>query len=709
MKTYSLILFLPILLSIKSSFGSNDTGSESVKTLSYRYEKNKMDPAPSAPICDQVNEYISCDEKTRYRTMTGKCNNLKFKWWGSSRSPYNRLLAPIYAGIETTVTHVNGHKLASADTISQTMPDINLLSGFSGYWIHFGQFLSHDLGNTFKGSEMCDCHSKNTECVIIPLENLKVDLRWNQGHSNRNHYGSKFMSKSRMMSDSMEGRPDCHTISRDVASIKVFPCKFGRREQLSNGNYFLDMDHVYGANNEQMNMVREYMYGRLKMSKIPGSNGLDSLPIMDRSMCTKPKDIPTKDCFFAADQRHSNIPTLNAIHVIFNRKHNQLVEKLHYINPTWTDEILFQEARRINIALYQNIIYKEYLPILLGPKVMKEFHLNPFESDYFKDYTDKIYPNTLNEFQTTAFRLHHLIHNSIELRNSNYDVKEKVDLKDLHFNQSIIYDKLEEIIHGATGQATNGKIYQMADGISKFLRTKPTNSGLNLPSINIQRGREHGFQQYIHYRKLAGQNYPRNFDELYDINPKVLNALRRVYRSVEDIDLYVGFKAELALDGGMIGRTGSYIVAREFFNKKYADRFYYETNNKVTGFTRRQLDEIRKYTFSKLICDTTQVEKAPKHGFNEYRNPDDPFYRPHSKKLNPRGNYYSSRKLSAKIKKNDVTFDKNSSDNEAQASRQKRDYSKLSKYMYEEDEPIRNVLAICEDIPDLDLSLWHVM
>lgn len=51
---------------------------------------------------------------------------------------------------------------------------------------------------------------------------------------------------------------------------------------------------------------------------------------------------------------------------LFWRLHNFLADVLFWMNPTWEDEQLFQEARRILIALYQHIIYYEFLPILIG-------------------------------------------------------------------------------------------------------------------------------------------------------------------------------------------------------------------------------------------------------------------------------------------------------------------------------------------------------
>ncbi len=66
------------------------------------------------------------------------------------------------------------------------------------------------------------------------------------------------------------------------------------------------------------------------------------------------------------DARATEQPQLTVMHTIWMREHNRIAYKLGALNPSWSDESIFQEARRIVIAEIQHITYNEFLPALLS-------------------------------------------------------------------------------------------------------------------------------------------------------------------------------------------------------------------------------------------------------------------------------------------------------------------------------------------------------
>ena len=59
-----------------------------------------------------------------------------------------------------------------------------------------------------------------------------------------------------------------------------------------------------------------------------------------------------------------------AMHTVWVREHNRIANYLHILNPTWRDERLFQEARKIVIAELQHITYNEWVPVFFNEKLV---------------------------------------------------------------------------------------------------------------------------------------------------------------------------------------------------------------------------------------------------------------------------------------------------------------------------------------------------
>ena len=77
------------------------------------------------------------------------------------------------------------------------------------------------------------------------------------------------------------------------------------------------------------------------------------------------------------DDRNSDQPRLVSMHTMMMREHNRIAKQIAQENLDLKDEKVFQEARKIVVAINQHITYNEFLPRVLGPDLMKHFELEP--------------------------------------------------------------------------------------------------------------------------------------------------------------------------------------------------------------------------------------------------------------------------------------------------------------------------------------------
>ena len=68
----------------------------------------------------------------------------------------------------------------------------------------------------------------------------------------------------------------------------------------------------------------------------------------------------------AGDVRAEDQPALNSMHTLFLNEHNRVATLIYDKHQSWTDEHIFQETRKIVIGEFQNVVYTQYLQIVLG-------------------------------------------------------------------------------------------------------------------------------------------------------------------------------------------------------------------------------------------------------------------------------------------------------------------------------------------------------
>jgi hypothetical protein len=113
--------------------------------------------------------------------------------------------------------------------------------------------------------------------------------------------------------------------------------------------------------------------------------------------------------------------------------------------------------------------------------------------------------------------------------------------------------------------------------LRNFLFGPPGAGGFDLASLNIQRGRDHGLQDYNRVRLDVGLRPARSFAE---ITAKVERAaaLQRLYGSVDEVDAWVGMLAEDHAPGSSLGRTAAAVLADQFTRLRDGDRYWYQND-----------------------------------------------------------------------------------------------------------------------------------
>ena len=102
------------------------------------------------------------------------------------------------------------------------------------------------------------------------------------------------------------------------------------------------------------------------------------------------------------------------------------------------------------IACYQNVVFSELLPILLGSEHLDRFGLLPRPpGTYFEGREAALYPNVASEWAAAAFAFDHLAPNHVELRDPLYRRLIAVDVRYVQNAPLFHYKFFDELLAGA--------------------------------------------------------------------------------------------------------------------------------------------------------------------------------------------------------------------------------------------------------------------
>ena len=164
---------------------------------------------------------------------------------------------------------------------------------------------------------------------------------------------------------------------------------------------FLDGSTIYGSTPKSAEDLRFLKGGLLKMDV--GS----VLPQDENNPNCRSNPERGEYCLRSGDERVNHNVGLAALHTLMVREHNRVATMLEEVNPHWDEETLYQEARRVVGAEIQHITYNEFLPAILGKKLIDTFKLEPKVNNYHMGYNDDLPVAALNSVGNAILQFLH--------------------------------------------------------------------------------------------------------------------------------------------------------------------------------------------------------------------------------------------------------------------------------------------------------------
>ena len=292
---------------------------------------------------------------------------------------------------------------------------------------------------------------------------------------------------------------------------------------------------------------------------------------------------------------------LIAIGLILYRWHNIQAQRMQELHPDWTDEELFQAARRFVIATLQKIILYDFVPALLN---------DPNAISKYEKYKPYMPPGISHSFATTAFRFpHSIVPPALFLRQKGCAFRTEVAgfpalrLCQNWWNaQDIVQEyTVDEIILGMASQIAEDEDHIVVEDLRDFIFGPMHFTRLDVVSTSIMRARDNGIPPYNVLRKVFGlapktfetinPTFTRNFPDvrfqdqflilfISIINLQKISNLSALYNNNIDIlDAYVGGMLESNGDGP--GELFSELIKDQFTRIRDSDRFWFE--NRLNG------------------------------------------------------------------------------------------------------------------------------
>jgi len=368
-----------------------------------------------------------------------------------------------------------------------------------------------------------------------------------------------------------------------------------KRNPTNVNNAYVDMNFLYASDWQRARYLRAFDGGRMRTSDLDGKLLPFNVARLDNAL---PADRAQEGtAFIGGDVRVNENTVLCCMHHLWMRNHNYWADKFASCNPYWSDEQIFQAARRRNIAEWQAIIYEEFLPALLGHPMPQPNHQPGLPTA----------PPA--EFTGAGFRVGHtLLTHELERFSPTTGCKlQSLFLKDAFGNiQEVLDNGIEPIILGMHSSVAQQIDNFIIDDVRNELNLdgRPT----DLISLNLIRSRDYGISHFNVIRQNLG--LPKHKDvTTITSNVALQQALSAAYPGgVDDIEAFIGFISEDHAPGHGTGPALDALLTQTFQRLRDGDAYYYEFDH--DNLTPSQIYEIKTNTYlSNIVLRNTNIKQ----------------------------------------------------------------------------------------------------
>jgi hypothetical protein len=450
------------------------------------------------------------------QTLDGTGNNQAKPNQGAAGQNYTRIAAARYAdGKSQPVSGPNTRFISNRifNDVHQNIFSENNSSQLVWTW---GQFIDHTIGLRKGGTEVANIpFNKGTPDPIETFTNTLGVIPFTRSAAAANTGVSN-------------ARQQVNTQSSYIDAEAVYGTTAARLDFLRNGSQDGNPD------NNQASLLLD---GGGFLPRRDERGNPAAAPVMDTD--GRLAATPNKAAV-AGDVRANENIGLTAMQTLFAREHNRIVAVLPF---TLSQDLKFRIARRVVIGEQQFITYNEFLPAV-GVSLPA-----------YQGYNPNVDASITNEFATTGYRAHSMIHGEMELpgKLANYSQATLDQIEDMGvevvvdtaagtvefvvpLNVAFFNPDLTELIgvgpilQGLSGERQYRNDEQIDNSLRSILFQVPVSGnpecldGPTMPqcfqgvsdlgAIDVERGRDHGIPSYNQLRQALGLPAKASFRDI---------------------------------------------------------------------------------------------------------------------------------------------------------------------------------------------------